>query len=338
LQQMNSRLSMAAWVVAALMPCLSAQSAISARSGMIHYTEGRVYLDDQRVEVKITEFPEWKERQVLKTVAGRAEILLTPGVFLRVAENSSLRMDSNKLWDVKIALLEGEALIEAGQVDKTSSLRITLADSVIDLNRAGLYRISATENRVRVYEGEVRVTAAGGTSLAVKEGREAELGSALVATKFDAKQGDAFYRWASRRAETIAMANLSAARSSQDSWSTVMGMQSADGLWRWNPIFGMFTYVPLGRSYVSPFRAVYFSPRAVSRVYERPRPVMPMPTPGFGGDASMGSVPVMSRGVYVGGGGGYSGGAPAAGGGGEAGRGGGGGVSRGDAGAGGRGR
>jgi hypothetical protein len=309
---------------------------------MIHYTEGRVYLDDQRVEVKVTEFPEWKERQVLRTAAGRAEILLTPGVFLRVAENSRLRMDSNKLWDVKIALVEGEALIEAGQVDKASSLRVTMGDSVLDLTRAGLYRISAAENRVRVYDGEIRVTAAGGTSLTVKEGREAELTSALVATKFDAKQGDTFYRWASRRAETIALANLSAARSfEQGGWSNIMTMQSGDGNWRWNPIFGMFTYVPLGRSYVSPFRAVYFSPRAVSSVYERPRVIMPMPTPGFGADASMGSVPIMSRGAYSGGG--YSGGAAVSGGGaavsgGDAGRGGGGGASRGDAGAGGRGR
>src|ERR1700674_3851376 len=78
------------------------QSAISAHSGMIHYVEGKVLLEGQPVDPKFGEFPEVKNDQVLETEEGRAEVLLTPGVFLRVAENSSFKMLSNRspipLW------------------------------------------------------------------------------------------------------------------------------------------------------------------------------------------------------------------------------------------------
>src|SRR5580658_9872234 len=73
------------------------QSAISAHSGMIHYVEGKVLLDGQPVDPKFGEFPEMKNDQVLQTEEGRAEVLLTPGVFLRVSEDSSIRMLSNRL-------------------------------------------------------------------------------------------------------------------------------------------------------------------------------------------------------------------------------------------------
>ena len=85
-------LALAAGSVAAL-----AQSVISARSGLIHYVEGQVYLGDQPVETKFGSFPEVKENGQLRTEDGRAEVLLTPGVFLRLGENSSFRMVTNRL-------------------------------------------------------------------------------------------------------------------------------------------------------------------------------------------------------------------------------------------------
>ena len=49
-----------------------AQTAISARSGMIHYVEGQVYLGNQAVETKFGHFPEVKENGELRTAEGRA--------------------------------------------------------------------------------------------------------------------------------------------------------------------------------------------------------------------------------------------------------------------------
>ena len=45
-----------------------------------------------------------------------AEILLTPGVFLRVAENSSIKMISSRLIDTRVDLLSGSILIECAEL------------------------------------------------------------------------------------------------------------------------------------------------------------------------------------------------------------------------------
>src|SRR5687767_14648092 len=94
-----------------------AQNVISARSGMIHYTEGTVTLAGKPVTTTIAEFPEIKVGEELRTELGRAEVLLSPGVFLRVAENSAVRMVNNRLEDTKVELIAGSALLEVGELN-----------------------------------------------------------------------------------------------------------------------------------------------------------------------------------------------------------------------------
>src|SRR5947209_4227760 len=96
--------------VATLATAGYAQNVISARAGLIHYTEGDVYLKDTLVNLKFGQFPEIKEGETLRTEEGRAEVMLTPGSFLRLSENSSVRMISSKLTDVKVEVLTGSAL------------------------------------------------------------------------------------------------------------------------------------------------------------------------------------------------------------------------------------
>src|SRR3954469_9434726 len=77
-----------------------AQSAISARAGMIHYSEGNVAIDGQRVDSSTSSYQEYKfvnEGETLATNRGRAEVLLNPGTFLRVTDNSSVRLISSQL-------------------------------------------------------------------------------------------------------------------------------------------------------------------------------------------------------------------------------------------------
>ena len=83
------------------------QSVISAHSGVIHYVEGQVTVDGAAIHPKATEFLDIKPDQVLATEDGRAEILLTPGVFLRLPENSSARMISNTLADTRLEIVSG---------------------------------------------------------------------------------------------------------------------------------------------------------------------------------------------------------------------------------------
>ncbi len=237
------------------------QNALSAHSGMIHYVEGRVLLDGQVVEPKETEFPEVKNDQTLATEEGRAEVLLTPGVFLRLSEDSSFKMISNRLSDTSFEVVSGNALIEVMELLKDNAITVQFKGSTASLDKRGLYRFDAERGVLRVYDGEINVTE-GEQSLVAKKGKEVAVGDALTASNFDPKDTDPFYRWAERRSEYISTANVSSARQAGS-----MGLLASTGSWAFNPYYGMFTYLP-GTGYgYSPFGWSYFSPLTVGNYY-----------------------------------------------------------------------
>lgn len=242
------------------------QSVISAHSGVIHLAEGQVTVDGKDVHQKFGEFGDVKTGQTLATQDGRAEILLTPGVFLRVNENSSFRMTSNKLDDTRIEILSGTAMVQVSELLQDNVITLTFHDAAISLAKKGLYRIDADSGVLRVYDGEAKV-AANGKDVTAKKGHEVSLGAELVAKGFDTKDTDAFYRWNERRDEYISEANIYAAKSARDHSYGYAFNGYTGGSWAWNPWFGMFTYMPYNGMYYSPFGYGYFSPGIVSYLY-----------------------------------------------------------------------
>lgn len=240
--------------------CAWGQRAISAHSGMVNYVEGTVTLDDKALQPKATELPEVKNRSVLATEEGRAEVLLTPGAFIRLAENSSMRMISNTLWDTRVEAVSGSSLVEIDELLKDNSITVQYGDAQIALQKKGLYRIDAGDpGSLKVYEGEAHVSL-NGDSVTAHKGRQVDLGAVLSASNFDPKDTDAFYRWSARRGEYIATANVSAARSS-------IGQGFTSSQWVYNPWYGMYTFVPaLGYGF-SPFGWNYYSPLTVGYLY-----------------------------------------------------------------------
>lgn len=259
--------------------CLLGQSVLSVNSGLVHYAEGTVYAADKLVEPKFGHFPQLNNKDELRTEDGRAEVLLSPGSFLRISENSAVRMVSNRLTDTKIELLRGEALIEkvdetkdkAAAMVKGNSITLLYKEATISLIKSGVYVFNAEPGRVRVYDGEA-VISSGGTQLTLKKGKETMLEGALMAIKFDAKQGDELVRWSSRRSGYVAMANVSAAKSLRDSGQGLgygygSGFGMMGGGWAYNPWYGMYTYVPWNGFAYSPFGYSYWSPFNVSSFY-----------------------------------------------------------------------
>jgi len=193
------------------------QSVISAHSGTIHYTEGQVSLDGNAVQPKFGEFPEVKSGQVLSTQDGRAEILLTPGVFLRLAENSSFKMVSNQLSNTRLEVQSGEAMIEVGELLPDNAIAVVFHQGDISIARRGLYRFDSDPAKLRVYDGEASVVSPSTDPTIVRKGHELIFGEAkLEARTFDAKETDEFYRWSARRDEYVAEANITSAKSVRD--------------------------------------------------------------------------------------------------------------------------
>src|SRR5258708_19297586 len=88
---------------------LSGQPVVSVRSGLVHFFEGSVSIDGQPLEQRFGRFCDIKPGSELRTDQGRAEVLLTPGVFLRVDENSSIRMLDNRLTGTRVEFI-GESV------------------------------------------------------------------------------------------------------------------------------------------------------------------------------------------------------------------------------------
>ena len=237
----------------------SAQSVISAKSGIIHYAEGRVYLGDRLIESKFGEFPDIKENAQVRTEDGRVEILLTPGVFLRMGENSSIRMVTNRLIDTRLEFLSGTALVEAAELLKDNAVTVVYQNYAVQVQKKGIYRFDAEPAALRVYDGVALVQLDGKTE-EVKEGHILAMDGDLKLARFDKNKDDldALYRWARRRSEYISMANVSAAKTVADS-----GMYWGNSSWYWNPYFNMYTFVPMNGAYYSPFGFAFWSPFTV---------------------------------------------------------------------------
>lgn len=256
------------------------QQVISAHSGVIHLVEGQVTLDGKTVQPKFAEFPDVKNGQTLAAQDGRAEVLLTPGVILRIAENSSFKMISNSRSDTRLAIESGSAIVEVDELLPSNAITLLAGNTHIELLKKGLYRVDAEGDpgKLRVYDGEARVTA-GEQTLVVRKGRQLLMGAVLEMGAFDIKDADAFMRWASRRSEYLAQANVSSARTASNlgyvgsggSYGSLyggngMGYGSAYGslgMWAYNAWYGMFTYMPYSGMGYSPFGYAYYSPGTV---------------------------------------------------------------------------
>jgi hypothetical protein len=250
-------LGVTAWAAVAASVAF-AQTVISAKSGLIHYVEGRVYVGDHQIETKFGEFPDLKENAQLHTEEGRAEVLLTPGVFLRVGDHSEIRMVTNRLIDTRVEFLSGSALVEADELLKDNGVTIVYKDYSVQLVKKGVYRFDSEPPAMRVYDGEAMVLY-NGKSESVKPSHMLEMTGELKTAHFDKdKSADELYLWSRNRSQYLAMANVSAAQSVNNS-----GMYWGSSNWAWNPSFGMYTFIPMSGAYYNPFGWGFYSPYSV---------------------------------------------------------------------------
>src|SRR4051794_659156 len=188
----HTRIASAAVLLSFTAAISNAQSVISAHSGTVHYSEGAVSIDGNQVETKAGKFSQLKEKSVLSTGQGRAEILLTPGVFLRVGENSEVKMLDNRLVSTRVEIVKGTVMVESDDPElsvKNPSVTLLYKDYEIQPLKHGILEITTEPGQLRVFKGQATVIA-GKERVAVKEGRMLPFSAALVTERFDDKQAD----------------------------------------------------------------------------------------------------------------------------------------------------
>lgn len=239
---------------------VSAQYVISARAGVINYTTGPVSYrpssDPNWSSLSGAEamsLPRLSEGDHLKTEAwGKAEVLLSPGSYLRLGRSAEIMMLSTDLAATAFELLTGSAILEVGNLQKGFSISVRTPHTVVKIKKDGLYRIDVAPDGTRliVRKGEAWILQTDGTLKKIKKNNTVLVStqSAEIA-KLSRAQQDEFDLWSADRAELLLAANQAVLRRSRY-WS---GVNFWGSTWVYDPFFGCYTFLPWGY----PFWSVY---------------------------------------------------------------------------------
>jgi hypothetical protein len=219
----------------------------SVRPGSLNYVEGQVSANGAALNPQAVGHVALQPGQSLETANGYAEVLLTPGAFLRVGPNSELRMSAIGLADTRINLIRGNALVEADQVIEGAHLEVTLGSTSADIVKKGLYGFSTDPADIKVFEGKLEVI--GQTkSREIGKGDQVPIaGDNLKKSGFDVKQAksDALYVWSETRSRDEAAQNKLVAQNPY-------GYAPVGGGWFWDPSANYYGFWPSAYLY-SPF-------------------------------------------------------------------------------------
>lgn len=228
-----------------------------AYPGAVNYVEGQVMLNGQALSRGAVGSAIVGPNQAIDTSNGYAELLLTPGAFLRIGHNSEVRVVSAGLAGMTIELTRGSAMIEAADLVKGSQLEVRMNGATARIEQRGLYAFDADQHSVRVLDGKAQVTENAGVTT-LKKGDQVLLASnkPLKRRDFEIKAAEAqpLYVWSKVRSQNESEANVNVASSiaSNGDWY-------GPG-WYWDPFWADYAFIPGGGLLYSPFGWGFYSP------------------------------------------------------------------------------
>ena len=196
-----------------------AQVAISATPGLLHYAEGRVFLDEEQVEFEPAQFATLKLGQRFRVGDGRAELLLGARALLWMGKHSELEFLSDDLLNVRVRLNQGSAIIQVMEysgMEEAGSLSVVCGQTEVQLPGKGLYRFdwapAPRSMRLTVHRG-VATVLRGQKTYEVRHRRSVLLGKVDNLEGMDgepplelflAAASDPFSEWSRRRSVELA--------------------------------------------------------------------------------------------------------------------------------------
>jgi hypothetical protein len=230
---------------------------ISAEAGGVNYVEGDVTVVAAGNASAISKGERLNAGDMVRTGGnGRAELLLNPGSYLRLAGNSEARLDTTSLDDLKISVTRGIAIFEVLATDKFRVDVRTPAGKVF-LVESGVYRITVDDQASTVAVVEGKAVTGMPVPVMVTKGKLVPIGSVAV-SKFDRKKGDGFDEWSRSRGKELAkMASTLKNKNVKDHLllgfaAGAWNMRSSFGLWVFDSMRG-FCFLPFGSGWNSPY-------------------------------------------------------------------------------------
>jgi hypothetical protein len=226
-----------------------ASPANPARPGTVNYIEGSAYINGRSLNNRNVGNTELDAGQVLTTGSGKAEVLLTPGIFLRVDSNSAVEMISPDLAKTQVDLEHGGAGIEVDQIFPQNMVQIVDNGVTTQLLKTGYYEFDANQPEALVFDGRAEVETGDGKWEAVKGHHEMALVADSAREKtvgFDSHPtNNELYNWSSLRSQYLAEANNQIA----GEYAYMPGFYPG---WYWDPYMWDYTFLGWGPFY-SPF-------------------------------------------------------------------------------------
>ena len=108
--------------------------------GTLNYVEGQVSVQGQKQSPKSVGATYLEPNQVLDTGNGNAEMLLTPGIFMRIGHNSEVKMISPGLADTQVQLTHGSAMVEVDELFKENDVSVVVDGATTRIEKAGIVR------------------------------------------------------------------------------------------------------------------------------------------------------------------------------------------------------
>ena len=278
---------------------LVGQTVRSTHSGLVYFFDGYVFVGDEQLQQKFGRFPEIGEGRVLRTGLGRAEVLLTPGVFLRVDENSAVRLLSDSLSDTRVELLHGSVIIEVSHEAAKAPDTLIYKSWQVRLPQDSIARVDSDPAQLRVYSGTADVSADGASGIAtVRRSEVLPFASVLVPDQATTPVEDSFNIWAMNRSSVVSEDNTVAAGITDDpdqidtsgialggftyfpqTGIPSLGISYPYGLSFWNPY--QTPYETPYQTWMNPYQTIYpyglLYPRFTAGAYLYPRLTYPRP-------------------------------------------------------------
>ena len=240
---------------------------ISARAGGVNAVTGRASLrahgNSEWQQLTIKE--DLETGDVVRTgLDGRVEMLLNPGSYLRIGEDSEVELSDNSLDNLEVRLIRGTAIVEVtGADDGQLFIGITTPHTRMSIIRRGLYRVNVVPGdttELIVRKGRVMLE---GSHTKVKGGNKVVFSSSSFSVaKLDRDQKDNLESWSKDRAQTLAKANsrisgrtlTTVFASFRNDWSYA-GLGGGRSFWLFNSDVGCYTLIPFTFGWESPYGA-----------------------------------------------------------------------------------
>jgi len=222
-----------------LVAALLMQYVISVKAGLINHVQGTANVASMETA---------RAGQPIRTGSdGYVEVLLRPGTFLRLGENSEARIDDVDLANVKVTVTRGPALIEVVEIDKDYPITVTTGNLTMKVNGSGIFKFA--DGNATVIQGKLQT---GDTKLTYEKGWQIFFQNNYRARKISTIQETSLDIYSQTRSGTIASANFTMANSLRGS------VPYGDyDIWLYSPYLRFYTFIPRS-DYRSPYGYRYY--------------------------------------------------------------------------------